>query len=95
MIAAYKESTEMLTVHVVDSGKGIKEDEMEHLFKMFGKLLRTADVNSEGIGMGLMICQNLVNMNKGTIKATSKGENMGSTITFTYNLKSVVRNSDL
>ena len=48
---------------------------MDHLFKMFGKLLRTADVNSEGIGMGLMICQNLVSMNKGTITATSQGEN--------------------
>ena len=95
MIANYSESTEMLTVHVVDSGKGIKEDEMDHLFKMFGKLLRTADMNNEGIGMGLMICQNLVGMNKGTIKAASKGENLGSTFTFTFNLKKVIRNSDL
>ena len=55
----------MLHCHVIDSGKGIREDEMGQLFQKFGKLLRTADTNSEGIGMGLMICQNLVQMNKG------------------------------
>ena len=53
---AYDDDNEMLKVHVVDTGKGIREEDMEKLFKMFGKLKRTAKVNSEGIGMGLMIC---------------------------------------
>ena len=65
IVAAYDEVEQMLHCHVIDSGKGIKEDEMGQLFQKFGKLLRTADMNSEGIGMGLMICQNLVQMNKG------------------------------
>jgi len=63
----------MLHFHVVDTGKGIKQDEMSQLFKQFGKLLRTANMNSEGIGMGLMICQNLVCMNQGTIQVFSEG----------------------
>ena len=67
IIAAFDPIKQMLHVHVIDSGKGIKEDEMGQLFQKFGKLLRTADINSEGIGMGLMICQNLVQMNKGQI----------------------------
>jgi signal transduction histidine kinase len=47
---------EMLKVDVVDNGKGIKHEEMSKLFSLFGKLRRTAELNSEGIGMGLMIC---------------------------------------
>ena len=50
----------MLEVHVIDDGKGIRREEMSLLFKQFGKLKRTASMNSEGIGMGLMICQKLV-----------------------------------
>ena len=38
---------------------------MDKLFKMFGKLRRTAEMNNEGIGLGLMICENLVKMNHG------------------------------
>ena len=44
-------------------------------------------MNSEGIGMGLMICQNLVHMNKGTIEVHSDGEDMGSVFTFTMKMR--------
>ena len=47
---------------------------MKKLFKMFGKLRRTAEINNEGIGLGLMICENLVKMNDGTISVHSDGE---------------------
>ena len=56
VIAAYDEKLEELIVHIVDTGKGIREDEMAKLFTRFGKLVRTAANNSEGIGLGLMIC---------------------------------------
>lgn len=60
MIMAFDEVEEMLKVHVVDTGKGIIHEDIDRLFKLFGKLLRTAEMNHEGIGLGLMICQNLV-----------------------------------
>jgi len=50
----------MLKVHIVDTGNGIREEDIVRLFSMFGKLRRTAEMNHEGIGMGLMICQKLV-----------------------------------
>ena len=53
-------ATKMLKIHVADSGSGIRREEIEKLFSMFGKLRRTADKNREGIGMGLMICKKLV-----------------------------------
>ena len=83
----------MLKVHVVDTGKGIKAEEMQKLFTKFGKLLRTAEMNSEGIGMGLMICQNLVKLNQGSISVHSDGEDKGSV--FTFMLKMRAGNSDV
>ena len=86
IVVAYDSTEQMLKVHVFDSGKGIKQEEMQKLFKKFGKLRRTAEVNSEGIGLGLMICKELVSHNKGTIEAYSDGENKGSVFTFTMKM---------
>ena len=65
----------MLKLHIIDNGKGIRKEDIDKLFKMFGKLRRTAEINNEGIGLGLMICENLVKMNHGTISVHSDGEN--------------------
>ena len=37
IVAAYNDIEEMLTVHVVDNGKGISQGDIKKLFKMFGK----------------------------------------------------------
>ena len=84
IIAAYDYENSKLKVHVVDTGKGITQGEMGQLFTKFGKLLRTADMNHEGIGMGLMICQNLVKQNQGEISVHSDGPEMGSAFSFTF-----------
>ena len=73
---------EMLTVHVVDTGKGILKEEQTRLFKAFEKLERTDSVNSEGIGMGLAICKKLTAQCGGRIEVHSDGENLGSTFIF-------------
>ena len=65
----------MIYVSVVDNGRGIIKEDQSKLFQMFGKLKRTSELNSEGIGMGLMICQKLVQMNGGEISVHSDGEN--------------------
>ena len=64
---AFDSEQEMLKVHVIDTGKGIRSQDISKLFNLFGKLVHTAQMNSEGIGMGLVICQNLVQLNGGTI----------------------------
>ena len=45
----------ILTIEVQDSGSGIVREDMPKLFTRFGKLLRTAKINNEGIGLGLNI----------------------------------------
>jgi K+-sensing histidine kinase KdpD len=47
-------------VEVADAGKGLTAEEIDKLFKIFGTIKRTEEVNQDGIGMGLLICQKIV-----------------------------------
>ena len=53
--ACYDIETGSLVVHVRDTGTGIAQEDFEKLFSRFGKLHRTAEMNTEGIGLGLTI----------------------------------------
>ena len=85
--ASYDRKTELLLVHVIDKGRGISELDQKKLFTLFGKLEATKDINSDGIGMGLNICQRIVENNGGKIDVFSEGEEMGSTFMFTMKMK--------
>lgn len=60
ILACYDNRNEQLVVHVKDTGVGIAANDMSKLFTRFGKLHRTAAQNSEGIGLGLTIVNNIV-----------------------------------
>ena len=82
LFASYDEESEMLRVCVSDNGKGIEESEQSQIFEKFGKLLRTASMNSEGIGLGLTISRRLVEANGGELKVYSGGINQGAQFMF-------------
>ena len=46
-------------------------------------------MNSEGLGLGLMICKSLVEQNQGSLTFHSAGLNKGSTFMFTMNMATV------
>ena len=55
------------------------------MFKQFGFLDATREINTQGIGLGLHICKLLVEQFNGSVSCISKyGE--GSTFTFTFQL---------
>ena len=54
---------------------------------MFGKLERTAEMNSDGLGLGLNICKQLVEQNGGTIQAQSDGFDKGTKFTFSMRME--------
>jgi signal transduction histidine kinase len=60
-----------LKVEVEDTGLGIKEEDMPHLFNMFGKLETHQHVNKTGCGLGLTISQALSRELGGTIEVDS------------------------
>ena len=55
IVCSYDKVLEMLHMHIIDNGKGIKSEQINKLFDLFGKLRRSNEANHEGIGMGLMI----------------------------------------
>ena len=55
-----------------DTGIGIKEEEIEKLFKLFGFLESSKLINTKGIGLGLHITKYVVNMFKGDLICQSK-----------------------
>jgi len=56
-----------LVVHVRDSGRGIRKQDLLRLFSRFGKLDDPENINEEGIGLGLTICQAIIKANDGLI----------------------------
>ena len=44
-------------------------------------------MNSDGLGLGLRICRQLVEQNGGTIQADSDGINKGSSFTFSMKME--------
>jgi len=50
----------VLEIQVEDTGIGIKEKDLENMFRLFGYLEQTQDINPNGIGLGLHICQEVV-----------------------------------
>ena len=54
---------------------------------MFGKLLRTAEMNSEGVGLGLLVSKALIEANGGRLEIRSEGVDQGSN--FIFNMKMV------
>ncbi|MEP7212761.1 MAG: ATP-binding protein [Acidobacteriota bacterium] len=64
-------------VSVIDQGVGIKPDFLPVMFERFSQDASTA-AGSGGLGLGLAIVRNLVEMHRGTVGVTSEGENRGS-----------------
>ncbi|MEG1865387.1 MAG: ABC transporter substrate binding protein [Bacteroides sp.] len=56
-----------VTLFVEDTGKGISEEGVRHIFERFYKV----DNFTQGAGLGLSICQTIVERLKGTISVTS------------------------
>ena len=75
-----------LNVQVRDTGKGIDPEDFSHLFKRYGKLNRTAQLNKEGLGLGLTIVQEIVEAGNGRITVESDGINRGACFNFSMQM---------
>ena len=62
----------MIEIIVRDTGVGIKEENLQKLFKLFGFLEQTKELNTNGIGLGLHICKMIVEEFGGVITCKSK-----------------------
>ncbi len=62
----------LLVITMSDTGIGIKEEDLENLFKRFSRLDEVKNRHIEGTGLGLHITQRLVNMMEGSIEVKSE-----------------------
>jgi len=49
----------IIEISVKDQGTGIKKENKKKLFKMYGMVDDTKEINTKGIGLGLYICKKL------------------------------------
>ncbi|HHW4681985.1 MAG TPA: sensor histidine kinase, partial [Xylella sp.] len=68
-------------VSVTDSGDGIEAEFLPHLFSRFRQADGTTTRSHGGLGLGLAIVQNLVEMHGGHVSATSPGLGKGAIFT--------------
>jgi signal transduction histidine kinase/ligand-binding sensor domain-containing protein/DNA-binding response OmpR family regulator len=75
-----------LQIRVIDSGKGIPERDLDHIFDRFYKVQHEDKDNVDGVGIGLAVTKELVNVLEGEISVSSK-LNKGSIFTLTLPIK--------
>jgi signal transduction histidine kinase len=76
-----------LEIRVIDTGRGIKEEDMGKLFQPFQRIdMSLAKGYTEGTGLGLYLTRNLANLLRGNIRAESE-YGKGSEFIFTAPLR--------
>jgi PAS domain S-box-containing protein len=70
-------------VSVTDTGMGIPPEFLPHVFDRFRQADSSTTRHHGGLGLGLSIAKQLIEMHGGSIRAKSPGEGQGSTFTIT------------
>ena len=65
-------------IEVADNGIGIPDDMQTEIFELFAQVKNTADRAQEGLGIGLALVKQLVELHDGGIALTSSGLGAGS-----------------
>jgi signal transduction histidine kinase len=60
-----------LKIEVVDSGIGISEKELPHLFDRFYRIEKSRHTSAKNLGLGLSMVKSMVELHKGTIEIKS------------------------
>jgi len=76
------EKENMVEVSVSDSGIGMEQSELNKLFRLDESFTSRGTADEEGTGLGLLLCKEFVEKNRGHIRATSE-KGKGSTFYFT------------
>jgi signal transduction histidine kinase/CheY-like chemotaxis protein len=72
---------DQVRVRVTDNGIGFDNVLLPHIFDLFSQAERTPDRSQGGLGIGLALVKNLVDMHGGHIEARSDGPDRGSRFT--------------
>jgi PAS domain S-box-containing protein len=79
-VAAARNNSQV-EISVADSGQGIAAKFMPHLFERFSQADASTTRSHGGLGIGLSLVKQLVELHGGKVRAESPGEGMGATFT--------------
>ncbi|MCX5963759.1 MAG: ATP-binding protein [Cyanobacteria bacterium] len=68
-------------IQISDTGKGIAAELLPYIFERFYQVDSSISKTSQGLGLGLAIVQQLVELHGGTVQAESPGKGQGTTLT--------------
>jgi signal transduction histidine kinase len=71
----------MIRIDVADTGIGIPEEFLPHVFDRFSQADASSIRKFGGLGLGLAIVRHITEMHGGTVEVASEGENKGATFT--------------
>lgn len=71
-------SQSQVAISVKDNGIGISSDLMPRVFELFTQAERSADRSQGGLGIGLALVKNLVELQGGSVQVRSEGPGKGS-----------------
>jgi signal transduction histidine kinase len=74
-------------IRITDTGEGIDEDFLPFVFERFRQSDNAATRRSGGLGLGLSLARNIVELHGGSIDAHSEGRGHGSIFTVSLPLK--------
>lgn len=86
LLAVERDGT-TVRIHVHDNGIGIDKGLLPQVFDLFTQAERTPDRSQGGLGIGLALVKNVVNLHGGTVTAYSDGAGTGSV--FTVSLRTI------
>lgn len=64
-------------ISISDTGSGIKESELEHIFECFFQAENSKSIHNGGTGIGLHLSRSIAQLHKGTIKAENNQNGQG------------------
>jgi CheY-like chemotaxis protein len=73
-----EQENERAVLRVRDTGVGIAGDQLTNIFEMFMQADTSLERSQGGLGIGLTLVKQLVEMHGGTVEALSRGAGMGS-----------------
>jgi signal transduction histidine kinase len=79
-IRSYVDGPEV-AVEIQDNGVGIAPEFLPRIFDLFAQAERGLDRSQGGLGVGLTVCKQIVEMHGGTVAASSAGWDRGATFT--------------
>lgn len=87
---SYEYASRLLFTEVSDTGIGIKAENIQQLFKLFGRIDASSSINPQGVGLGLTICKKLSEAMGGSISVRSV-YGQGSSFSFSIKMNEEVK----